>query len=274
MLGSGSKREGTVLHIQHFFPCSSSINRGFKKSSTPACGETCSFSQVWRRFLAFLHWRADVSYLSGWVCADVQKRCIFCPTWRWFFFLLYSLSFKLFFFLVPLITLLHCWPPCSWELPSHPSCLVRGQVLHPCRASHTILLTRLLFQPCSHPLRILFFFGKPGQRKHNPSTAPSPLSFLQIPFTIYLHLFPSFLYHSSQWTPHYPLSAFLILSPISHSFFTLLSPFFFLLLPLCISSCHLLYPPLAFISLPSIKPLHCVSIRFATVLPKEGWWRK
>lgn len=92
-----------------------------------------------------------------------------------------------------------------------------------------------------------------------PPSAPfSPLSSLsppQIPLAHYLHFFLSLLHHSSLRTPHYPLSAFLILSPISHCLFP---PN----LPLFIASLHLL---LAFANLhiawfywPQSNPALCI----------------
>lgn len=79
--------------------------------------------------------------------------------------------------------------------------------------------------------------------RHNLPPAPFfhlylPCLFPKFHSPIILPFFLSLLYHSSLRTPHYPLSAFLILSPISHCLFLPNLPLFFLL-PLCISSCHL-----------------------------------
>lgn len=110
-----------------------------------------------------------------------------------------------------------------------------------------------IFSPC---------FAEPGQIPQ-PSSGPfSPLSPLvsspNSPRPLFAP-FPFFSLSLLRWTTHYPLSAFLILSPISHCLSPLISHF---LLPLCISLCRLLTCTFFYFT-DLNQTLHCVPIRWA-----------
>lgn len=165
-------------------------------------------------------------------------------------------------FLAPVLP--HRWPCCSPGLPppAHPHTILslKGQQLHLRRASsqscYTLSVPPLLSPPrwaWSHTQHTTFlgsFFTFISSVCSLNSTCPL------------LALFPFFALSLFLQTPHYPLSAFLILSLISHC---LSRPN----LPLFTASVHLL-PPFAhlhfFILLTSVKP-HIVSL--SGVLPSN-----